>query len=144
MALKTILCDLAADTQGNATAVLLDGGRCDVYDGDQPDDGAEGVTTQVLCFSIGFGTPAFLPSKGGVLVANPMRGGLVTCDVPPSGVPRLARWFCAYTLAGEPVFLGSVGTKDANMIIGSALMVPNTMVNPSSFTHVIPKSLPGA
>jgi hypothetical protein len=144
MAVDTILCDLAADAQGDATASLLDGGRCDAFDGDPPTDGADALASaaaQSLCFSLGFGTPAFMPSSGGVIVANQMRAGVVVCDVPASGIPRKARWFCAYSAAGEPVLLGNIGTKDAAMLVASMLMVPGTLINPRSFTHAIPKRL---
>jgi hypothetical protein len=142
--LRTKLTDLVADAQGDAMGALLNGGFCDAYDGAQPETANDPVNGQTLCFSLGFGDPAFLPAEGGVLQANPMTPGVVVAQVPSSGIPKQATWFRTYLADHEtPVFDGSIGTKDANMLVKSTLMVPGVAVNVLSFTHVIPKALPG-
>jgi hypothetical protein len=138
MSAISISYDLAVNAQANAIGALLDGGRCDVYDGDLPTDDAGDVTT--LCFSVGFGTPAFLPSRGGVIVANPMTPGKIVCDLLANGSPRRAGWFRACTAAGDAVFRGSVGVKDATMIVPSTFMVPGVTMLPGAFAYVVPKS----
>lgn len=141
--LRTKLTDLVVDAQADATGGLLNGGYCDAYDGEQPDSGGDPINGQTLCFSLTFGNPAFLPSQSGVLKANPMMPGVVVSDL-PNGMPRKATWFRTYLADHEtPVFDGSIGTKDANMLLKSTLMVPGVAVNVLSFTHVIPKFLPG-
>ena len=133
--LETKLSELAVNTQGDATAKLLDNGYVDVLTGPKAKDADEAITTQVVLVTMSFGRPAFKSTVGGVMVSNSLSSGMGLAE----GVPA---WFRAYPAdRSSSVFDGTAGKANANMIIPASKIVEGVTVGCSSLTHTIVKSL---
>lgn len=138
MPLNTQLSDVAVEAQADVLAALLDGGFVDVMTGPQPDSGDDPVTTQRVLVTMRFGTPAFVRSDSGVIVANPMSSGVAVADGEP-------KWFRTYrTDHTTPVFDGSAGkAQDNNMVLPAKTIVAGVTVGCSGLTHTVRKSMAG-
>jgi hypothetical protein len=134
---NTQLTDLAVNVQANALAALVDGGFVDVMTGKQPDAGDIDITDQVLLVTMGFGKPAFRGAMGGVLSSNGITAGVAISDGDPT-------WFRAYGPDRRtPVFDGSAGVSDSNMILPAKTVIRGITVSCSGITHSVVKSMAG-
>ncbi len=137
MALATRLTTLVVNAQADVLAKLLDGGFVDVMDGRQPDSADEAITTQTVLVTMSLGSPAFLGAVGGTIAANPLGPGIAQVQGDPT-------WFRAYRSDHRtPVFDGSAGRKDTNMILPVKTLVAGLTVGCSGLTHTVAKMLTG-
>lgn len=135
--LETQLSDLTVNTQGDATASLLDNGYVDVFTGPKFQSADEAVSTQVVLVTLSFGRPAFKKTVGGVMVSNPLSPGMGLA----SGDPVQFR---AYTSdRRSAVFGGTAGQKNANMLLPVKTIVEGVTVGCSGLTHTIVKAIAG-
>jgi len=134
---QTRLTNFAVDAQANLLGALLDGGFIDVMDGKQPESGDVAIADQQLLVVLGFGIPAFVHSQEGVIFANAISSGVAV----GAGNPT---WFRAYRSDHRtPIFDGSVGRENANMILPVRTIVEGVLVHCSSLSHTVVKSLSG-
>lgn len=139
MAKNTQLTNLAANTEADALATLLNSGKLRIYDGTQPATGDTAITSQVLLAELTFNATAFGASVAGVLTAN-----AITQDS-SADATGTATWFRAWKSDGTTaVFDGSVGTATSNLILNTVSIVAGAAVQCSSFTFTIAKSTAGS
>lgn len=120
----------AATAEANAFSRLLDGGRLEIRTGPQPATPDEPAVGEVLA-SFRFESPAARPAEAGVVTFHPLiETGLAT----GSGH---AEHFRAYRADGTAVWDGSVGTSNATLIIGGALIRAGGRVVPIGATFII-------
>ncbi len=129
----TNLTDLAVNVEANAFSALLDGGFIDICGGKQPDSANAPMSGQKRAVTLAFGSPAFGPSKAGVIVANKIAPGVSENSVNPVTWARIYR-----SDHKTPVMDVSVGTRDAVVILPTVNIPANITVTCSSFSHVIP------
>lgn len=131
MALMTKSAEAARNAQADALTRLLDGGYLRLYSGPRPasaDDTPEGK----LLAELRFGAPAFEKARGGQAIATRISQATAAAD---TGV---ATWFRAVKSDGTPVFDGSVGTSDANIVMNNNSIQVNAIVSISAFTYSVP------
>lgn len=134
MAKNTQLTNLLVNTQGDATAKLLNNGKIKIYDGVQPTTGDASSTNNLLC-TLEFADMSFLPTVAGVMTANHIKPALIIF----SGT---ANWFRAFKSDGTTAIMdGSVGMADANLIVPTTQFITGVTVSCSEFTHTIAKSM---
>jgi hypothetical protein len=131
--LNTTLSTAAVNAEADALAALLNAGFIDLYDGEQPEDADTAISTQNRLVRLMFSAPAFAKAKGGVLTANAIVQGIAQ-------VGSRATWFRASQKDGTPVFDGSVGDADANMVLPTTFIVAKQTVTCTRFTHKIAKT----
>lgn len=98
--------DLCVDAKADAALRLLDGGYLRIYDGLKPDWPDDRVLDQVCLAVLAFGTPAFAPSRKGRASAYAFLPRLADRQGTPA-------WFRTFTAAGQVMFDGTVGLRDA-------------------------------
>src|SRR3954471_9952938 len=138
MSKNTRLAGFVVDIQANALAELLNNGFIDIYEGPQPESPDESVGARKLCVSLKFGSPAFMPSVGGILSANQIGAGKSVADVNPATWARLFQ--ADHKTAVMDV---SVGTRDANIILPNTHIVRGITIGVSSFLHSVAKLTAG-
>jgi hypothetical protein len=112
------LSDLAASHAADAVTIMLGGGTLRIYDADD-----------VTLAELRFAGRAFRPAQAGVALANPLTPDTAA---PASGKAVLFRCFTAKEVF---VFGGTVGTKDADMVLNSAEIRQGAEVSIESFTY---------
>lgn len=130
----TNLTNLAVDVEANAFAALMDGGFIDIYGGTIPEDADEPLSGQIMAVSLSFGRPAFMTSRDGQIVANPIMAGVAINTVNPVTWARIFR--ADHT---TPVMDVSVGTRDAVVILPSVNIPAGITVTNSYFSHTVVK-----
>jgi hypothetical protein len=134
MALNPKLTSLAATTEANAVAALLNNGWLRLYSGSQPSTADEAVSSQVLLAELRFGNPAFGSASDGVAAANAMTGDS------SANATGTATWFRCFSSDGTtPVFDGSVGTSNSNLVLNSVGISAGAQVDVTSFTFTAQK-----
>ncbi len=134
MALNPKLTDLAATTEANAVAALLNNGWLRLYSGSQPSTADEAVSSQVVLAELRFGNPAFGSASDGVAAANAIAGDA------SANATGTATWFrCFKSDGATPVFDGSVGTSNSNVVLNSAEISAGAQVDVTSFTFTAQK-----
>lgn len=123
----------AASAQANALGRLLSGGYLELRTGAQPAK-PESPATGVMLAKLFFDDPATLPADGGLLVLHPL--------VPEQSAEADgdAGWFRAYGSDGRPVCDGSVGTKDATLILGSTHIQQGSRVVVQAGTFIVQRA----
>src|SRR3982751_4605129 len=114
MAKNTQLSNEVANAQCDATTALAANGYTRIYDGSQPAISNTPVSTQVMLAELRLGSPAFGAAVNGVATANAI--------TPDSNAPATgtAAWFRVFKSDGtSPLWDGTVGTADANLIVSS-------------------------
>jgi hypothetical protein len=128
------LTTLAATTQANAVAGLLDHGWLRLYTGEQPSTADEAVSSQVVLAELRFGSPAFGSASDGVAAANAIIGDA------SANATGTATWFrCFLPDGATPVFDGSVGTSNSNLLLNSVEISAGAQVDVTSFTFTAQK-----
>jgi len=130
--LNTTMSTAAVNAEADALASLLGSGFIDIYDGEQPEDADVPVSTQNHIVRLMFSATAFAKAKNGALTANAIAAGVAL-------VTAQATWFRASRKDGVPVFDGSVGDAEANMVLPTTMIVARQTVSCTRFTHTIAK-----
>jgi hypothetical protein len=128
--------NLAANIEADALAALVDGGYLRIYNGTQPDNADDAITTQVKLAELRFGTPAFGAAVNGMITAN-----AITPDS-SAAAPGIATWFRIFQADGStPVWDGNVGTigSGADLELNSVNFSIGIEVSIGSFSHTVTK-----
>jgi hypothetical protein len=134
MALNPKLTSLAATSEANSVAALLDNGWLRVYSGSQPATADDAITSQVLLAELRFASPAFGAASDGVATANAITGDS------SANAAGTAVWFRCFKADGvTPVLDGSVGTSNANLVLNSVDISAGAQVDVTSFTFTAQK-----
>ncbi len=134
MGLNPKLTSFAATTQADAVAALLDNGWLRLYSGAQPSTADEAVSGQVVLAELRFGNQAFGSASDGVAAANAISGDSA------ANTAGTATWFRCFMSDGTtPVFDGSVGTSNSNVVLNSAEISAGAQVDVTSFTFTAQK-----
>ena len=132
MSRNTRLSRLAANTQADAFAVLLNGGYLRIYGGLQPADANEPLGDQPQLAELRFGPIAFGLAADGVIKANAIRS-----DEDAANTGK-ATWFRCFRADGiTPVLDGSAGASGCNLVLRSPDIQQHAQVSVSNFTHVV-------
>lgn len=127
------LANAAATAAADGILSLLNSGVLRIYDGVQPADANTAVTTQNLLAQLTFGSTAFGTVTNGLATANAISSG-------SAGATGTATWFRALKSDGTtPVFDGSAGVSNTDLILDSASIVSGDAVGVSSFTYQQPE-----
>ena len=137
MAINTQLSRSSVEAQAQALANLFSDGYLRIYAGEQPVDGDTASSGATLLAELRFAPIAFQSVTNGVMVANTI-APVVASD------NGSASWFRALESDGTTSILdGSIGTSDANLVLGTTTISQGLIVNVSSFIHSIAKSYTG-
>lgn len=130
MAARPRLSKAAANVAADAVTARLNRGWLRLYDGTQPVSADAPVTTKhTLLAELQFGRPAFHPADDGIATATE-----IAPDDSANGGGS-ATWFRASAADGAPVFDGSVGTADANLVLNATLIHAGTIVRVPTFRY---------
>lgn len=125
--------DLAANTEADAVAALLNSGFLDIYDGSQPATADTAVSTQTKLARLTFGSTAFASAIGGVATANAIMSDSA------ADATGTAAWFRALKSDGTKVYDGSVGTSGCDLNLNTTSIVINAQVSVSALTYTANK-----
>jgi hypothetical protein len=132
--LNTKLSTEARNQQLRAFAELLNGGMIRVYDGKQPANPETSVDGQKLLATLKFSIPAFATPSNGTVTANKIE------DDPNAPETGTASWARLVKADGSVVMDGSVGKKDANIVMGSVSISAGARVSIASLSVNLPMS----
>ena len=133
MARGLLLAASVLDDSLEAVVDRCDGGTLRVYSGTQPAT-ADTTVGGTLLAEMTFATPAFTVASG-VATANALIIDLANAT-------GTATWFRAFTSADAPVFDGSVGEADADLIIDDDGIVTGERVEVTELTFQLPSPAP--
>jgi hypothetical protein len=128
------LATASVNPAAEAVCARLNGGALRIYDGVQPATADAGLVGQRLLAELALDDPAFAAAVEGMAVANPMTE---EDSAPATGT---ATWFRAVTAGGQPVFDGSVGVANADLVLGSVSISIGAIVTVDRFTYTHPKA----
>ena len=129
MAKRPRLSKALANAAADAVTARLAGGWLRIYDGLQPTSADAPITKQALLAELQLGRPAFTPAVDGTAEATS-----IAPDESADG-GGTATWFRVSAADGALGFDGSVGTADADLILGAILIQPGTIVRVKSLTY---------
>lgn len=133
MALNTQLSTAATNAQASAIGALCNNGYLRLYTGPQRANANTPLTTQILLAELRFDVVAFGSAVDGVITANPIIAEDAAID---NGD---AVWFAAYQSDGAtPVFDGSVGISNANLIFPTTTISAGLIIEVNSLTYTQP------
>lgn len=125
----------AVNAAADAACALLNSGYLRIYSGSQPATADTAITDQTLLAELTFGATAFGAASAGVATAN-----AITKDSSANNTGTAA-WFRAWKSDGTtPVFDGSVGTSNADLVLNSVAISAGAEVSVSSLTYTETKS----
>jgi len=128
------LSNLAANAQANALAALLNNGYLRFYNGTQPATADTPLSGQTMLAEPRFGSPAFAPASGGVLLANDITAD---SDAAASGT---ASWFRCFSSDGVTAILdGSIGTSGCDINMPTTDIVQHAVVPVTSLSYTVTK-----
>jgi hypothetical protein len=134
MGLNPKLTGLAATAEADAVAALLNNGWIRLYSGLQPSTADEAVSSQVVLAELRFGNPAFGSASDGAAAANAI------VEDSSANATGTATWFRCFQSDGTtPVFDGSVGTSNSNLVLNSVEITAGAQVDVTSFTFTAQK-----
>lgn len=131
----------ARNAMANAFAALFDAaagspnaGYIRIYDGTQPTNGGDAITTQKLLAELRFGDPAFGSASNGTITANAIARDDSANDTGTASWARL--------LDGDGNFIADVdvGTSGATINLNTTSLVSGGPVEITSFTFTVPAS----
>lgn len=129
MATSTRLSTAARNAATDAvTALIGSGGKLKIYSGAQPTNPNTALGSQVKLAELALSSTPFAAASSGTAAAN-----AITSDS-SADATGTASWFSITTSADVRVFEGSVGTSDANLILGTLSIVAGGTVAVSSLT----------
>ena len=134
MALNPKFTNLAANTEADALAALMNSGYIRIYSGTQPATADTAIGAQVLLAELRFNATAFGAAVAGVITAN-----AVVSDAAADATDTAA-WFRALKSDGTTAVLdGSVGTATADLVVNSVDFVINVPVAITALTITVSK-----
>jgi len=137
MAINTQLSQAAVEAEAGALAALLNNGYLRIYEGAQPSGADTPAPGAKVLAVLRFSATAFASITDGIMVANTIAPVI-------AGDNGTASWFRTFSSDGTtPIIDGSIGTSDANLVLGSVNISEGLVVNVSSFIHTIAKSYTG-
>jgi hypothetical protein len=119
---------VAANAAADAVCSLLNGGYLRIYDGVQPSSPGVGINGPRLLAELRWNAEAFTRAGGGRSYANAIEGD------PGAFQGGEATWFRALTADEIVVFDGSVGTKDADLLLNATTIEQGAAVSVSGFS----------
>jgi hypothetical protein len=134
MSLKPRLTKLAVDAEAEAISKLLDGGWCEFFDGNPPDEPEGPPAAASLLARCKFAEKAFGRANNGILVANKAERAVAVATGEPT-------WMRCTTPDGRVIMDGTAGTSNANAVMNAKSMVQGQFVDITGFKFVIPKTL---
>jgi len=135
MALTPRLSNAAASAAADAVVDLLNNGYLRIYDGTQAATADTAIGSQVLLAELRFNATAYGAASNGVATANAFTGDA------SANATGTATWFRALASNGTTVYFdGSVGTSDANLVLGSVSITTGQTVDVTALTYTQPKS----
>lgn len=138
MAKNTQIHDDIVDAQADVICTALDNGYLRIYDGSQPATAGTAITTQTMLAELRFAATAEASVVDGLITFAALTA---EDSAPAGGTPT---WFRAFKSDGTSVVLdGSVGTSDANLVLGSSTISAGQTVSVSSFTHDVKNAQAG-
>lgn len=133
MSLSPKISDEAASASADAVTALCANGHMVFYGGIKPPT-SDTATDEPPLADLRFGSPAFGLAIDGVALANPITSD---GDAPATGV---ATWFRVYKADGvSPVFDGTLGVGDTNIVVNGTHVQQHTTVDVSEFRYVQPR-----
>lgn len=131
MALDTQLATATAAAQANALSALLNGGTVVIYSGAKPANANTALSGNTALATLTFQATAAPSTSTNVITFNTLTSGTAVAT-------GTASFYRCYKSDGTTVVMdGSVGTSNANMIIGTVSIVSGASVSCSSFTHTV-------
>ncbi len=125
--------DLAANTEANALAPLMNSGTIKFYAGPQPVNANTALSGNTLIATLTFSATAFGAAVGGVLTANAITPGTAIA----TGTIMFARIFKS---DGTTVVMDvPVSTSGAEINLATTNIVTGNPVSITSYTHTIPE-----
>jgi hypothetical protein len=111
---------------------LASAGFINVYNGSQPSNSDQAITTQTELISFLFGSPAFQPASGGVIGANTI--------APATAIATgTASWFRMFASDGGTAIMdGSVGTTGCDLNLATTTITNGDIVAVTGFTVSLP------
>jgi hypothetical protein len=109
----------------------LNGGRIDIYTGNQPVNGGDAIGAQVKLVSLPLSPTAFGGPGGGGIAANAIGAGVAIAQ-------GIASWFRMITLTNTPKLDGSVGISGCDLNLDDVNIDVGDSVSISSATISIP------
>lgn len=127
--------NLAANTEADGIATLLNTGYLRIYDGTQAATADTAVGAQVLLAELRFNATASPAASAGVATYN-----AITSDA-SANATGTASWFRALKSDGtSAVFDGSVGTSASDINFSTVAFVTGAVIAVSSFTYTATKA----
>jgi hypothetical protein len=123
----------AVNTMADALAAQANNGYIRIYGDTQPASADTAISGQTLLAELRFPASAFGAANAGVIVAGTI--------APVNAVDTdTATWYrCLKSDGTTPLWDGSVGTSDADMILNSVSIGSGALVTISSFTRTVTK-----
>lgn len=131
-AVAAAMVDAAVDSvdSGTGTAYVK------VYDGTQPANADTAVSTQTLLAELAFSATAFGGAADNSGSATATANAI--SDDTAANATGTASWFRVFDKDGTALWDGSVGTSDADMVVGTTSFVAGAKVEITSFTFSLP------
>lgn len=131
MSTKINLSDLAANTEANALAPLLNSGFIEIFTGTQPVNANTALSGNTLLATLTFGSTAWGSSAAGVITANAITSGTAVA----TGTATFARLYKSdgTTVVGDC----TVGTSGAGININTVSIVSGGLVSCTSLTWTV-------
>lgn len=117
----------AAIAVANAIGRMCNDGQLVIYSGEVPDSCDAPLTNNEILVTLALGQMAFKYSYDGVINANEITDGVALANGTPT-------YFRVFTDGGVPVYDGTVGTADCNLILPVAHIQAGVTVGCSSLT----------
>jgi hypothetical protein len=125
------LSDLAANTEANAFAPLLNAGLIEIFTGTQPANANTALSGNTLLATLTFANPAFATAVASVITANTIASGTAVA----TGTATFARLYKSdgTTVVGDV----AVGTSGAGLNLNTTSIVTGGLVSVTSYTHTV-------
>jgi hypothetical protein len=117
----------AASAAADAVAGLM--GRLRIYAGSRPPTADTPASPQTMLAELTFSIPAFGPALDGMALALP-----ITADLSATATGTAA-WFRITDASGSAICDGTVGTRDADLILNTTAIVAGAEVRITTLTY---------
>jgi len=135
MAKNTQLTNLAANTEADALAVLLNSGYLRLYDGTQPATGDTALAGNTLLAELTFSATAFGAAVAGVITAN-----AIGSDASANATGTATFYRCFQSNGTTAVMDGNVLTSTGNLNLNSTAIQAGATVSCSAFSFTANKT----
>jgi len=135
MAKNTQLTNLAANTEADALATLLNSGKLRLYSGTQPATGDTALSGNTLLAELTFNATAAPAAAAGVATFN-----AITSDSSADATGTATFYRCFKSDGTTAVMDGNIATSAANLVLNSTAIQAGATVSCSSFTYTANKA----